>query len=518
MKDAGHRVVIAAALLAVGASVAAGQSGSTIVVAAGGNLQEALNQAQPGQIVQLQAGATFEGSFILPAKAGTGSITVRTSTPDAQLPADTRVGLAQEPLLPTLRSVNTMPALRTAAGARHWKLIGLRFLSAGGGDIITLGDGAQRDRTLVPSNIVLDRVIVRGDATTGQKRGIALNSADTQILNSYIGGIRLAGQESQAIACWNGPGPFVIQNNYVEAGAIGILFCGAVPAIDQLVPTGITIRRNHIVRPVAWRGGPWMVKNLLELKNARDVRIDGNLLENNWEKDQAGFAVVFTPRASGTAPWSTIENVRFENNVVRHSGSALNVTGYDNLAPSRQLRGLVIRNNLFTDITHGTWGGTGVFLQIGDEAADVHVEHNTVLHTGHVVSVYGGTPSAPRVSTGFRFTSNVVKHNAYGIYGNAVGTGTPALATYLPGSVVAGNVMAGGNATAYPAGNVFPTVEFLMAQFEAPAADDYRLIAGSTLRALPQGVPGVDFDELQRAMSGQTGTPPLAPTGLRVID
>jgi hypothetical protein len=30
-------------------------------------------------------------------------------------------------------------------------------------------------------------------------------------------------------------------------------------------------------------------------------------------------------------------------------------------------------------------------------------------------------------------------------------------------------------------------------------------------------VPGVDFDELQRAMAGQTGTPPLAPTGLRII-
>ena len=122
------------------------------------------------------------------------------------------------------------------------------------------------------------------------------------------------------------------------------------------------------------------------------------------------------------------------------------------------------------------------------------------------------------MSTGFRFTSNVVRHNAYGIYGNAVGTGNPALATYLPGSVVAGNVMAGGNAAVYPAGNVFPTVEFLMAQFEAPAADDYRLLAGSTLRSLVQGVPGVDVDELQRAMAGQTGTPPLAPTGLRVIN
>ena len=73
-----------------------------------------------------------------------------------------------------------MPALRTAAGARNWRLIGLRFIAPDSLDIISLGDGAQRDRTLVPSDIVLDRVIVRGDAIKGQKRGIALNSANTR--------------------------------------------------------------------------------------------------------------------------------------------------------------------------------------------------------------------------------------------------------------------------------------------------------------------------------------------------
>ena len=44
----------------------------------------------------------------------------------------------------------------------------------------------------------------------GNGSGIALNSAHTSIRNSYIGGIRLAGQETQGIAGWNGPGPFTI--------------------------------------------------------------------------------------------------------------------------------------------------------------------------------------------------------------------------------------------------------------------------------------------------------------------
>jgi hypothetical protein len=523
MKGEGLRVAVSVSVVIAGLFVsvgdAAGQTASPIVVAAGGNLQAALNQAQPGQVVEVQAGATFDGNFLLPVKTGTGYITVRTSTPDAHLPAaNARIGPAHESLLPTLRSVNTMPALRTAAGARHWRLVGLRFTSTGGGDVISLGDGAQQNHTLVPSDLILDRVIVRGDAARGQKRGIALNSAHTQILNSHIAGIRLAGQESQAIAGWNGPGPFVIENNYIEAAAIGVLFGGAVPAIDQLVPSDIVIRRNLISRPVAWRGGAWMVKNLLELKNARNVQIDGNVIENNWAADQSGFALVFTVRASGAAPWTTIEHVRVENNVVRHSGSAINILGYDNLSPSRQLRDLVIRNNLFTDIDQGAWGGAGIFVQMGDEPADVHVEHNTVMHSGHVVSVYGGTPAARRVATGFRFVGNIVKHNTSGIVGDGVGTGNPAIAAYLPGSVIVGNVIAGGNANVYPTGNVFPTVASLMAQFGNPSTDDYRLLAASSLRSLPQGVPGVDVDALQRAMSGQASTPPSAPTGLRIIN
>ena len=519
MKHEELRVAVAVAIVAAGVSAATAQTASPIVVNAGGSLQAALNQAQPGQVIEVQAGATFDGNFILPVKTGTGYITVRTSTPDAQLPgASTRIDPAHESLLPTLRSLNTIPALRTAAGARHWRLIGLRFTTTGGGDIITLGEGEQRDAALVPSDLILDRVIVRGDATKGQKRGIALNSADTRIVNSYIAGIRLAGQEGQGIACWNGPGPFVIENNYIEAAAIGVLIGGAPPSIDQLVPGNIVIRRNLITRPVAWRGGAWIVKNLLELKNARNVQIDGNLIENNWEASQAGFAVVFTVRANGNAPWSTIEHVRFENNIVRHTGSAINVLGFDDTAPSRQLRDLVIRNNLFTDVSSATWGGSGIFLQLGDEPADVHVEHNTVMQTGNIISVYGGTAAAPRLVPGFRFTSNIVKHNSYGIFGNNIGTGNPAIAAYFPASVIVGNVMAGGSANLYPAGNVFPTVAELMAQFENAAADNYRLIATSSLRSLPQGVPGVDVDELQRAMTGSTGSPPSPPTGLRILN
>src|SRR2546430_9009628 len=61
-------------------------SGVTTFVAAGGNLQSALNNAQPGDTILLEAGATFSGSFTLPLKSGNGWIVIPTSAPHSSPP------------------------------------------------------------------------------------------------------------------------------------------------------------------------------------------------------------------------------------------------------------------------------------------------------------------------------------------------------------------------------------------------------------------------------------------------
>ncbi|MBI4014154.1 MAG: hypothetical protein HY359_17685, partial [Candidatus Rokubacteria bacterium] len=75
-------------------------TGAVINVSAGGDLQAALNQAQPGDVVQLQAGATFTGNFALPYKSGTGWIYIQSSALASLPPAGTRVSPAQAPLMP----------------------------------------------------------------------------------------------------------------------------------------------------------------------------------------------------------------------------------------------------------------------------------------------------------------------------------------------------------------------------------------------------------------------------------
>jgi len=62
--------------------------GTTLFVNAGGDLQAALNSAHCGDTIELQAGATFAGTFKFPAKTCDNNhwIIVRTNAPTALCP------------------------------------------------------------------------------------------------------------------------------------------------------------------------------------------------------------------------------------------------------------------------------------------------------------------------------------------------------------------------------------------------------------------------------------------------
>ena len=217
----------------------------------------------------------------------------------------------------------------------------------------------------------------------------------------------------------------------------------------------------------------WIVKNLLELKNARDVEIDGNTLEFNWAAAQEGYAVLIKPvNQDGRAPWATIENVRVTNNVVRHVAAAINLNGTDS-KPSMRARDIRIQNNLFADVSRERWGGPGDFVQIGNAPAGVVIEGNTVINDGRIISVYGG--KGGERAEGFVFRRNVVRHNQYGVKGQSTATGLATLERFFPGGVFEDNVIGGGRRAAYPEKNrIVPEEEFERV-FVNAAAGDYRL-------------------------------------------
>jgi hypothetical protein len=475
-------------VVAVVLSLPAFRDAETTSVPAGANLQQAIDRARPGDTLLLTPGATYTGNFVLPATAGDRYITIRTGGDGDGVPrTGQRVLPAYAPRLAKLKSPNKEPVLRTAARAHHWRVQLVEFLptESGFGDIVRLGDGGaeQRELSQVPHDLVIDRCYIHGDAEFGQKRGIALNSASTTISNSYISDIKAIGQDTQAIAGWNGPGPYTIENNYLEAAGENFILGGSDPAISGLVTADVVFRRNHLAKPAAWRSQRWQVKNLFELKNARRVLVEGNLMEYVWQEAQVGYAILLTPRnQDGKAPWVTVEDVTIRRNLIRHAGGGLQIIGEDSNYRSGSTRRVNVVDNLFYGVDARTWGGTGAFMLIGEGPSDITIAHNTVSQSGNIIMAYGGTKNDPKPIAGFVFRDNVIRHNEYGVHGADRAVGADTLDAYFPDAVFQSNAIAGGDSRRYPKGNTFIGEDDFNAAFLDPAAGDYRLKPASRLR------------------------------------
>ena len=481
-------------------------AGRTITVPSVGDLQSALDAARPGDAVELEPGAVYRGPFTLPKKSGAGWIVVRTAGEAGAAAAGTRVDPPQARRMAKLVAASGA-VVKTAPGAHHYRLSGVEIRPTDSTFLYNLVEigGAETSPDQFPHHVIIERCVLHGDPKRGTRRGVALNGMHTAVIDSHIADIKEAGNDSQAIAGWNGPGPFKIANNYLEGAGENVMFGGIDPSIRDLVPADIEVLGNYMTKPLAWRvgdpayaGTAWTVKNIFELKNARRVRVEGNLFEHSWVQSQIGFAIVFTVRnQDGRAPWSVVEDVTFANNVVRGATSGVNIHGRDNNHPSQPTRRIVIRNNLFIDLGGPRWGGEGRLFQITAGTSSVVIDHNTAIHIGHIIAAEG--PS----HRGFVFTDNIVAHNTYGIAGTDVGTGTRALDALFPGAIVRRNVIVGGSAAEYPRDNFFVS-SWAQVKFEDLTQGRVRLTESSPFRRA--GLDGADVGVDDRTL-GQTVRP-----------
>jgi len=469
-------------------------SGTTITVKAGGNLQAALDRAKPGDTILLQAGATYKGAFKLPAKIGNEFITVRTSATDAQLPpADTRLDPTRyAAILPKIVSnVRGEPAILTVGAAHHYRFIGVEFGPTIEGlyDIIKIGTGDERSTADLPHHIEFDRVYIHGSPTEGQRRGIAANGKFIKIVNSHISDIKRKGDESQAVAVWSSDGPVEIVNNYLEAAAENILFGGATSYLE-LTPSDCLVRSNHLNKPVAWREEGWVVKNLFEIKDGRRIRVEYNLMTNNWGMAQNGTGILFTVSADSGRE-AVVEDIEFSNNIVRGSGNAINLRGHE----AGGARRLTIHNNIFADINGERWNSAGIFLTSSDWEKLI-IENNTIINSAGITNSY----NIP--IRGFVFRNNIVFENEYGFKGDGTNPGKPTLDKFFPRGDVSYNAIIGGNASLYYGKNMYP-VSIKQLGLVNPEAGDYRLRPDSPLRTKGFGGKPIGADLDPKLVGGE---------------
>lgn len=292
----------------------------------------------------------------------------------------------------------------------------------------------------------------------------------------------------------------------------------------------------------------WHSKNLFEIKQARNVLIEGCIFDTLYQQHQR-YAVTFTnvnQSGSASIATSSIENVIVRNCIQVRTPAAGNCQGFY-YGPCEKAQGLTYDNCLFADIDYAEYtlllGGVATFeLSVYE---DVHFNHCTVwcdsasatpqsvvlgINTFRTdgFSLYGTNGTSP----GLQVTNSIW----YSAGASAAALGPSRgdwAATHTPESIWAGalcdgdyggtprwtvenNCFAGGtlDATSPYADNAWPngagmdnlntavaTVE--ASHFESVATGDYRLKAGSALLTASQtgGPIGCDLVALAAAVS-----------------
>jgi hypothetical protein len=457
--------------------------GTTISVSAGGNLQSALNSANCGDTIRLQAGATFTGIFNFPAKNCDSAnwILVRTSAADSALPAEGQrltpcyagvASLPGRPQYPCSNPQNVLAKLMVPgsedalvsflSGANHYRLLGLELTrpigTTGAPTLIAVPQGGTAN------NIVLDRCWLHGTTHDDTRGGIDLaGTNNVAVVDSYFSDFHCtsvtgACTDSHAIGGGTGnsqDGVYAIEDNFLEASGEAILFGGAQ---GTTTPTDITIQFNHFFKPWQWMpgnkpfqggssGNPFVVKNHLELKNAIRVLAEANLMDDVWGGfSQTGYAILLTPKnqhtisGSNVCPTCEVTDVTIRYTQISHAAGGIALANTISLAeggaPAEEGARYSIHDVVMDDVSQ-SYVGLGTLFMVTSAWQVNPLNTITINHiTGFPDANNGGMLIMGNKITdptmyGFVFTNNLVTTGRYPIW-NVGGGSTSCADSSIP--------------------------------------------------------------------------------------
>jgi hypothetical protein len=505
--------------------------------------QRALNESNPGDIVILEAGATYPGTFTAPAKSNPQHKWIYIQ--GSELPAvKKRVDPVRDAArMPKVVATGSAPAISILPGASYYRFAGLEFYSTS-----NQGCGLDRNPRVncftyflldmpaesgkpLPESITVDRCYMHGSDTQDIRAAVVANGTGVAVIDSYISDIHQSTYDSQAIRAFRTPGPIKVANNFLSATTENLMFGGAGGADNPYVASDLEIRNNHFYKPERWAisgitmppAAQWSVKNLLEFKSARRVVVSGNVFENNWLAAQFGFAIVLTVRTSDSGNIAVVDDITFENNLLTNVASGFSSGARDDLCkftrapmcnnPGEARRWKIANNLIQLRDANAPGGRRPLALQLAPGLADVAIMHNTVVPatgTSCWGSIYfpveGGSrwPLASSSTHNVWILDNVLCRPPTGDYG---GQGIVGLGYYMgdPEPVekrFAGNVIfvpKDAQPASFPASNRLATSGI---RFANPATGDYELIDPKWNKTTDERPAGVDMKTLNAAIAG----------------
>ncbi|MFZ0815694.1 MAG: hypothetical protein WAM78_09250 [Candidatus Sulfotelmatobacter sp.] len=543
-------------------------NGTTQMVRSGQSLEQVLSSASCGDIIQLEAGATFSGNFVIPDKNCDDShwIIIRTSAPDSSLPPE---GTRVNPCSAGCSSLAGRPRWNCASASSANVLAKIEFDGKGGSGPITFSSGANHyrligleiTRTTSPAavynliqfngpadHLVFDRLWIHGTPQNETVRGILLGPTRyVAIVDSFFTDfhcVSITGScgDTQAIAGGLGSdpmGPYKIVNNFLEASGENILFGGGAA---NATPADIEIKRNHMFKPLTWmkgqlgfvggtNGNPFIVKNLLELKNAQRVLIDGNIMENSWGGfSQVGFAILLTPKnqagshGSDLCPSCQVTDVTIRYNSISHIGAGLQIANGLSDKGGAPLDGqrYSIHDITIDDMDGAKYNGPSELAQISVQAGAPLLQKVTINHVTAFPSprlfIVGDMVATTGPMKNFVFTNSIVSTGNYPVWSTGGGPANCAFhnsplitfnACFSKYTFVANAIIgtpSNTSAGSWPANNFFPpaagAVRFV--NYKGGNGGDYHLQPSSRYKG--KGTDGkdlgADVDALESATAG----------------
>ncbi|MCC6318356.1 MAG: right-handed parallel beta-helix repeat-containing protein [Gemmatimonadaceae bacterium] len=427
-----------------------------------GELQGALNAARGGDVLCLAG--TYQGTFTVPPRVDPGWVVIRSAStiPPGRMRPSTAPGLAR------IVSANRTTPLTFAARATRTMLLGVEVTTdstmvEGPVALVQIGTAQERLASDLPTDIVLQQVYLHGWPRQHVRRAVAGNGGAQTLRDSWCEEIHASGFDSQCWISWNASGPILIENNTLEAASENVMFGGADPRVPGLVPSDVTIRRNHIAKPLAWKGANWNVKNLIETKSSARVLVEQNVIEGSWTDGQTGYAFVLKSTsqnlgcpACGTSDWT------IRRNLVRQTGAGFSIAGRADqngvTVTDSSNRRFAILENWIGPLNVAPFEGDARPMIFLSENDDVVVRGNTFEEGARIREAVLFDISGGRLKAvgNLVFDRNVFPRGQYGVGASGVGEGLVAWqAGALGASQWTGNAFVGRATVTYPPGTTW---------------------------------------------------------------
>lgn len=462
-----------------------------------------------GPVVVVLANTDFNGSFTFPALANAHWIYFVTEDYDELPPSGTRTQEADRVSMPRFRAAENggaanyhHAAMLVAHNSQKYRFIGIEatyllnsdtglgIFVAGKSQVSLIGDfDSDSD---VPRDIILDRCEFygRGGAGYSDTKGVNFDVDGGAIVDSRI--VEVAGNsgdDPMGIMVTFAGRNLMFNNLEVTASGENIIFGGTDGWRD--VHTDIVIRRSYFHKPRHWfkndpsyDGFNRTIKNLVELKKASRVLIEGCVLEDCGDTDSGQSLTAFTltvRNQSGTDPNAVVEDVEIKNCLVRRVGAMVTMIGEDNNFPSLETNHIYIHDVVYYDQNFYSQFGEAFYSAItfsqmyaGRSYPHIRVEHNTVVlgpggfsyQYGNFLRLLTNTSDILNVMPDFVMRDNIFEGYSASTLREAViavytgGPWTPAqgFANICVDEITSNNLATGEDTTErnrYPAGNFF---------------------------------------------------------------